>query len=235
MRAAWPTDSARRASDKGPDAMMFRKAAGIVAHMGLMAVILVLPACDQIGNPLEAIGARIPPPDEFQVIARKPLMMPAGQALPEPRPGAPSPLDPDPHGDAARALLGTSGSALLSSAVPSAGELILLSSANAAVAAGDIRARLEADRVQEAANKPFEPPSVRELLGIGDAENLDEATLVDPIAEYLRLQREGQLTPADPAAVAATGEAAPVESVLPPYPIGRHQNPIKPEGTGPAL
>ena len=72
--------------------MAIRRAARIAGPAGLTAMLLALSACGAIGNPLEALGARIPPPDEFQVIVRKPLVMPASATLPEPRPGVPSPL-----------------------------------------------------------------------------------------------------------------------------------------------
>ncbi len=102
--------------------MMIKRAVRIAGPAGLTAMLLALSACGSIGNPLEALGAKIPPPDEFQVIARKPLMMPATATLPEPRPGASSPLDPDPHRDALQALFGTSGSPVVSTIEPGAAE-----------------------------------------------------------------------------------------------------------------
>ncbi len=120
--------------------MMIKRAVRLAGPIGMTAMLLALSAC---GNPLEALGAKIPPPDEFQVIATKPLVMPATAALPDPRPGAPSPLDPDPHREAVQALLGTSASPVESTSPPSAGEQILLSSANAAAASSEIRVQLE--------------------------------------------------------------------------------------------
>ncbi|HUF57624.1 MAG TPA: DUF3035 domain-containing protein, partial [Thermohalobaculum sp.] len=80
-------------------------------HLGaLLATTIAAGAltagCDRIGSPLQALGQGIPPPDEFAVIKRRPLQMPPGLGLPEPRPGAPSPLDPQPRAEAALALLG---------------------------------------------------------------------------------------------------------------------------------
>ena len=91
---------------------MATRAVRIVGPVGLTAMLLALSACGTIGSPLEALGARIPPPDEFRVIARKPLEMPATATLPVPRPGAPSPLDPDPHRDSLQALMGDRNSAV---------------------------------------------------------------------------------------------------------------------------
>jgi hypothetical protein len=215
------------------DAMMVNRAVRRAAGAGLAAALLALAGCGSIGNPLKAIGGSIEAPDEFQVIARKPLQMPASAELPEPRPGAPSPLDPDPHRDAIAALLGASA-APTAAAGPSAGEQVLLSSANAAAASSDIRVQLEQDKVAAEAKKPYQPPSLGALLGGGEKEKVDEAEMLDPVAESQRLQQEGYRTPSDPEAVAATPESQRPEPVEPTYPVGRPQSPIKVPGTGPA-
>jgi len=217
------------------NAMMIKRAVRIAGPAGLTAMLLALPACDTIGNPLTAIGAGVPPPDEFQVIAHKPLVMPASTTLPEPRPGAPSPLDPDPHRDAQRALFGTSGSPVAGTIEPSAGEQVLLSSANAAAASSEIGVQIEQDRIQEDAEKPYEPPSLGELLGMGGSEQLDESELLDPVAESQRLQREGYVTPVDPntAAKVAEEEVPHIEDTLE-YPPNRPESPLTVEGTAPA-
>lgn len=210
------------------NAMMIKTAVRIAGPAGLTAMLLALPACDTLGSPLEALGARIPPPDEFQVIARKPLVMPAAATLPEPRPGAPSPLDPDPHRDALQALFGTSGSPVVSTIEPSAAEQVLLSSANAAVASSEIRVQLEEERIQQEAAKPYAPPSLGELLTGRKSKKLDESQLLDPVAESQRLQREGYVTPVDPnATVEVEGEAPPPIGLF--YPTGRPQSPFKVE------
>jgi hypothetical protein len=216
------------------NAMMVKRAVRIAGPVGLTAMLLALSACGTIGSPLEALGARIPPPDEFRVIARKPLEMPATATLPVPRPGAPSPLDPDPHRDALQALMGTSGSPVVTTIEPSAGEQVLLSSANAAAASSEIRVQLEEDRIQEAAAKPYEPPSLGELLGFSGGEKLDESELLDPVAESQRLQREGYVTPVDPNVAAEVEEERPAQ-VEPYYQPGRPQSPITFEGTDPAF
>ena len=204
--------------------MMIKRAVRIAGPAGLTAMLLALPACGTIGSPLEALGARIPPPDEFQVIAQKPLVMPALGSLPEPRPGAPSPLDPDPHRDAIQALFGASGSPVVSAIAPSAGELVLLNSANAAAASSEIRVQIEQERIQEAAAKPYEARSLGDALGFGGGEQLDESELLDPEAEARRLRHEGYLTPVDPNAAVEEEEAP--EFVEPEYPTGRPENPL---------
>ena len=212
--------------------MMIKEVARIASPLGLVAMVLALSACGSIGNPLEALGAKIPPPDEFQVIASKPLVMPTTAALPEPRPGAPSPLDPRPQSDALQALLGTRGSPVVSTIKPGAGEQILLSSANAAATSSEIRVQLEEDRIQEEAAKPYKAPSLAALFSGRKGEKLDESELLDPVAESQRLQREGYVTPVDPnAAVEVEDEGpAPIDTF---YPRGRPQSPIIVEGTGP--
>lgn len=212
--------------------MVIKRAVRIAGPIGITAMLLALPACDRIGNPLEAIGAGIPAPDEFQVIKHKPLMMPSTSNLPEPRPGAASPLDPDPHRDAQQALLGVGGGVVASTTAPGAGERVLLDSANAATASSEIRAQLEQEKTDEATNKPYEAPSLFELVGVTSGETLDESTLLDPAVEARRLQGEGRATPVDPDATAAVDEAPP-PPVEPYYPTGRPRSPITPKGTGP--
>ena len=207
-------------------AMMIKTAVRIAGPAGLTAMLLALPACDTFGSPLETLGIRIPPPDEFQVIARKPLVMPVSASLPEPRPGAPSPLDPDPHRDAIEALFGTSGSPAAGAIGPSAGERVLLSSANAA-ASSEIRVLLEEERLQEEVAKPYQAPSLSELFGGGD-EQIDESEMLDPVAESQRLQREGYVTPVDPEAAAEVEEEA-LPRVGEFIPKGRPENTFKVE------
>jgi hypothetical protein len=214
------------------DAMMIRRAVRIAGPIGMTAMLLALPACGKIGNPLELLGAKIAPPDEFQVIAHKPLVMPATATLPEPRPGAPSPLEPDPHRDAQQALLGTSGSPVVSTIEPSASEQVLLSSANAAVTSSEIRVQLEEEKVQEEAAKPYQPPSLGELLTGRKGEKLDESELLDPVAESQRLQRQGIVTPVDPNAAEAEEEAPVSDDLI--YPTARPQRTITFEETAPA-
>lgn len=188
--------------------MMINRVARIAGTVGMAAVLLSVPACSRIGNPLEALGAKIPPPDEFQVMARKPLVMPATNSLPEPRPGEVSPLEPNAQSDAQMALLGAGGS-VPGTGAPSAGEQILLSSANTASASSEIRVQLEEEKIDEKENKPYEAPSLFATLGLQDGEPLDEEQLLDPAVEARRLQSEGKVAPVDPN---ATGEGGTEES-----------------------
>jgi Protein of unknown function (DUF3035) len=171
---------------------------------GMAALALVaLVGCDRIGNPFVVLGSKPPAPDEFQVLARKPLRMPASVALPEPRPGTPSPLEPDPNRDAVVALLGRdaappgAGPNTGPGAGTSRGEQALLSAADVAAGNPEIRGTLAEERDGTGRNEPYEPPSIFELLGAYEAPPED---VIDAGEEARRLQREGvAAAPIDPA------------------------------------
>lgn len=163
---------------------------------GLVVVATLLAGCDRIGNPLEALGRRAPPPDEFAVIKRKPLIVPPSAALPVPQPGAPSPLDPTPERDAQIVLLGRPAGPAAGPAT--AGETALLRGADAAAASGDVRVQLSLDATQQSGE--YRPPTVLELLGF-EEDGLDAAERLDPVAESQRLQRQGVYAPTDPRAL----------------------------------
>jgi hypothetical protein len=195
-----------------------RRLGQAAAAMALLALL----GCDRIGNPFVVLGSKPPAPDEFQVINRKPLRMPASAALPEPRPGAPSPLDPDPNRDAIVALLG-------SDAAPqgpgtSRGEQALLSAADVAASNPEIRQTLTVEREGGSPNEPYEPPSIFELFGAYDAPPED---VIDPAEEARRLQSEGvAAAPIDPAdrPVVEAEEAVEEPSQYPEVGTGRRPN-----------
>lgn len=182
---------------------------GLAAPAGLLAAAALAAGCDRVGNPFEALGGGVPPPDEFQVIQYEPLVVPETYNLPEPTPGAPSPRAPNPQQEAVTALLGP-GAAQAAAAGPSPGEQRLLASADAATASGDIRVQLEQDRQSATAGGEYEPPTIWELLGFGSGEEqVDETQIIDPDTEAERLQAQGIATPVDPdAAERAAREAA---------------------------
>ena len=92
------------------------------------AVALLLSGCSF--NVKEELGLLNNGPDEFTVVKKKPLEMPEGQAaLPEPRPGAASRVDPRPSEDAQIALTGRAAPTVTSDA-PSKAENALLAAAN---------------------------------------------------------------------------------------------------------
>jgi len=206
---------------------------GVLGRLGLLAVLLAVAGCDSIGDPLEAIGARVPAPDEFQVMPRKPLEMPATAQLPEPSLGAPSPLEPNPRAEAMAALFGPAAAAGAGTAAPSASERALLSSANAAAGSGDVRVQLDKDKSRQAVNTPYVPPTLGELITGNAARKVDESELLDPEAEALRLQQQGIATPANPNAVAEEDEA-PKATEAPMYQSGSPNQQIRGEQPVPA-
>lgn len=157
-----------------------------------VAALVAFGGCDRIGNPFVVLGSKPPAPDEFQVITRKPLIMPPTAALPEPRLGAPSPLDPTPNRDAELALLGTDvGPPPVGT---SQGEQALLAAADVAASNPEIRQTLALEEVDS--NEPYEPPTIFELLGTADEPPEDA---IDAAAEARRLQAEGvAAAPIDP-------------------------------------
>ena len=161
----------------------------------LLAGTLVVSGCETIGNPLDVLSGKRNAPDEFQVLARKPLRMPGSLDLPEPRLGEASPLEPDPKTDAVIALLGQPTAA--GGVTGGAGEQALLDAASASARDTEIRRRLEAEEAAYEANKPYEPPTIFELLSGKSDEKHEDA--LNPAAEARRLQTEGVApAPVDP-------------------------------------
>lgn len=169
--------------------------AGIALMLG---AAMTVASCDTIGNPLEAVGGKRSSPDEFAVLARKPLKMPRSANLPEPRLGEVSALEPDPNADAIAALMG--GPVDQTQVPQSAGESALLSAANASQDQSEVRTVLSLEEQSGQAAGRYEPPSVFDIFS-DDGEKVPEGELIDPAAESQRLQVEGVApTPVDPRA-----------------------------------
>ncbi len=163
------------------------------------AVSTALIGCERMGNPLEALGGRLPPPDEFRVVTRKPLNMPASLSLslPEPRPGARSPLEHDPPADAASALMAGRTLPGSTGAGAGAGEKALLAAANANAGNAEISARLDAAEKAATAGKPYEAPTLLEYLNL-DGQRAED--ILDADAESRRILRDGvAAAPVNPA------------------------------------
>ena len=175
------------------------------ALAALAALAAALAGCDTIGNPITALSSKKLAPDEFQVIVRRGLERPPGldaSTLPEPRPGAPSPLDPDPQADAIAALTGAAPPPRATAI--SRGEEALLAAADAQAASPEIRALVAAETREIEENKPYRPPTIFELLS--GREEIDPETVIDPAAESRRLQESGVPTPTSPRALAREAE-----------------------------
>ena len=201
----------------------------------LMVVALAaLGGCADLGNPLDAFKAKREGPDEFQVLAREELRLPPDlrpHSLPEPRPGTPSPREPDPRRAAEAALTGGAprGDPPPSGRV-SRGEEILLEAAEAR-AADPVGAEILGLAVAEAeAGQPYEPPTIFALFGGADPE-IDPGLTLDAVAESERLQKAGIPAPSDPRVDVAGPEEAGSPPPRPAYaretPRGRPINTIE--------
>ncbi|MEM9059552.1 MAG: DUF3035 domain-containing protein [Pseudomonadota bacterium] len=176
---------------------MKRQFTSRIAAKGLIiAVAIGVSGCESISGPFDAITSRPPAPDEFAVLARKPLQMPRSVDLPEPRLGERSVLEPDPSQDAIVALLGSSAAKQVQPV--SAGESALLSAANARAEQTEIRRVLQEETLAAEESQPYEAPTIFELFS--DEEDApDPETLINPAAESRRLQAEGvAAAPIDP-------------------------------------
>jgi len=168
----------------------------VPAWIGAGLLTLTLSGCDSVGSPLDALSEKLPSPDEFQVIARKPLRMPPSLALAEPRLGERSPLEPTPNQDAIEALLGPAATQTRP-APNTPGESALLAAANASAADSEIRELIEIERIEGEQSGEYEPPTLVELLSGIDTE--DQRDAINPAAEARRLQIEGiAAAPIDP-------------------------------------
>ena len=209
---------------------MSRTSLGRLALAGVC--LTALAGCDTFGNPVDILSGKRITPDEFQVVARKPLRMPGSLSLPEPRLGETSLLEPDPRTDAVVALLG--GPVVAGGAGGGAGERALLDAANASAEQTDIRAALRADEENPDSNQPYEAPTIFELFGSTEQKPADA---IDAGAESRRLQVQGiSPAPVDPEErPPEEGEAAQDRDLFYSTPDGRPANRIPSATTTPAF
>ncbi len=176
-----------------------------ITTLAVLAAATALAGCDTVGNPLDALSSKKPSPDEFQVLTRRGLERPPGRGastLPEPRPGVASPLDPDPQAEAIAALTGAAPPPRATAI--SRGEAALLAAADAQAASSEIRTQIAVENREIEENKPYEAPTIFELLS--GEETIDPETVIDPAAEARRLQESGVATPTSPRALAEEAE-----------------------------
>ncbi len=152
-------------------------------------------ACSGTQDLKRAIGVTLESPDAFNVYPRRPLEMPADlSALPPPRPGAPSRLDPQPEAEA-QAALSNAGTPVAARTAPSTGELALIEGAGAADP--DIRAALASE--PETTESPY---GLSSFFGIAvpDYKVSDgrSSPVLDPRDEAERIQQTGAATPNPP-------------------------------------
>ena len=148
------------------------------ASIGLMA--LSVSGCGNIKN---SLGLEKSAPDEFAVIKRAPLEIPAHLALPPPMPGMPRPQETSTIDAAQQAVLGHTESNTTTS---SSAEAALLSKTGANNTPSDIRTQVnkETDEMHDR-NKPV----AEKLFNIGGDRDESSATVVDPVKELERIQK----------------------------------------------
>lgn len=143
----------------------------------LMATTLVLSACDRAK---EQIGLTRRIPDEFAVVKRAPLEIPADlSALPTPQPGAPRPQEQSPEVQARNALI-SGGENVVITSTPTKGEEALLARVGEADPAIRQKVNAEADTNAESSR-----PVVKRLLNMGA--DTAPATIVDAPEEAKRI------------------------------------------------
>ena len=146
----------------------------------------------------EQLGVTAGAPDEFLIIARKPLEMPASMTLTRPEPGAPSRVDPNPFHDAHASLYREKEPRRLSA--PSGGETTLLAGADASGDNSVIRQVLAEDNPDDVERKY----GLTSFLGVPIPADFgaEEDSVVTPVAETQLLRRQGYLTPTAPEGLA---------------------------------
>lgn len=155
-----------------------RLRAGVAA-----ALVLGVTGCGF--NLREELGLIGEGPDAFTVVKKKPLEMPSDMAsLPEPRPGAPSLVDPRPVDDAKTALTGAATPTTVATVGPSRSEAAFLNAAGADNADPEIREKLVEDG----------QATDQRILDAILPTRREEARTLDPTEEAARLAEEARRT-----------------------------------------
>lgn len=163
----------------------------------LIAATAAIAACSldsrRGGTLREQLGVAQGAPDEFLIIARAPIEVPATFDLPRPVPGAPSRVEVDPAADAHSALFQRRNPVRLDAA--SGGEQVLLSGANAEGDNSTVRAILAVEEEPEV-NEKY---GLTSLFGTRIPSRLGEDSEgLDSVEEVEDLRNQGYLTPAAP-------------------------------------
>ncbi len=163
----------------------------------LIAATAAIAACSldsrRGGTLREQLGVAQGAPDEFLIIARAPIEVPATFDLPRPQPGAPSRVEVDPAADAHSALFLRPEPVRLGAA--SSGEQVLLSGANADGDNSTVRDIL-AEEEGPAINENY---GLTSLFGTRIPARLGAASEdLDSVEEVEALRNQGYRTPSAP-------------------------------------
>lgn len=147
----------------------------------------------------QSLGSAKQAPDETEVTARAPLVVPATFALKTPTPGAPRPQDADAALQAQRVLGGTP-----KVAPASQGEVALLSASGAAQADPNVRQDLRSAVVKQQRRKPYS-----DTVLFWRGHKGDPGTPLDATEEAERISAAGPVTPTTPSQSAPVIEKGP--------------------------
>lgn len=148
--------------------------------------LLVLPVLSGCDRAKEELGLTRRTPDEFSVMKRAPLEVPANlDSLPAPQPGARRPQDASAVLEAKVAVVGEKAARDTGPSTPSIAENVLLQKAGAAKAAPNIREAVDREAVENAKDNRS---TVKKILNIGKKDDEGPATVVDAPAEMKRLK-----------------------------------------------
>ncbi|MBL8636932.1 MAG: DUF3035 domain-containing protein [Alphaproteobacteria bacterium] len=148
--------------------------------------LLALPIVSGCDRAKEELGLTRRTPDEFSVMKRAPLEVPANlDSLPAPQPGARRPQDASAVLDAKVAVVGEKAAQDTGLSVPSVSENVLLQKAGAAKAVPNIREAVDREAVENAKDNRS---TVKKILNLGKKDDEGPATVVDAPAEMKRLK-----------------------------------------------
>jgi len=188
----------------------------LVTLTGLIVATLAVAGCGGNQTVQEMIGYDRSTPDEFAVMPRAPLAMPASmEELPPPTPGAPRPQEAQPR-EQAEAILFGQGQKVTREAAPSAGgagaSAVL---AKAGQAQPDIRTTVDQETTQIAASED----GLVDRLMFWNSKPLP-GTVVDPYKESARLNTNAEagkpLTTGD-TPIIIRKRKAPLEGLVPSF------------------
>jgi hypothetical protein len=188
----------------------------LVTLTGLVVATLAVAGCGGSQTVQEMIGYDRSTPDEFAVMPRAPLAMPASMdELPPPTPGAPRPQEAQPR-EQAEAILFGQGQKVTRSGAPSAGgagaSAVL---AKAGQAQPDIRTTVDQETTQIAAGED----GLVDRLMFWNSKPLP-GTVVDPYKESARLNTNAEtgkpLTTGDTPIIIRKRQA-PLEGLVPSF------------------
>ncbi len=164
----------------------------MIRHSGIKICLfsalgaLALVSCS---NPKEKLGLSKSAPDEFAVIKRAPLEIPADfSALPAPRPGASRPQELNPGVEAQQAVFGRKSK---EERKVSEGESSLLGQTGAMNADPEIRRKIDQEAAEQAASQ--RPVADRLLNWTSSKPKEAPAAVVNPEKEAERLKRNMDL------------------------------------------